>query len=442
MSMRHRVTCGGFAGTALAIALVAAFGAAALGETISVTPETLGAALEKANRGDTISLADGTYKGGAWMRRSGTPEAPIVIKAAGEGAVFDGGDTCLQVEGASWVVVEGIRFQNASVAGMKVRKGEAQAADHVTVRNCVFANNKNWGIITSHMAFLTIEGCESFGAKVEHGIYVANSGDDPVVRNNRVHDNAGNGIHMNGDPEMGGDGIISRALVEGNVIWENGKRGGSGINLTHVQDSVFRNNLLYNNYAGGFTLYYDTGGEAHASKRNQVYNNTVYFRPGEGKFGIVLRKSSTDCKVENNVFYGGARGAIYAEPSCIQGLVMDYNVIANHAGQLLIGDRSDNDAAGAVKTWKELGVEAAYDGKEGIEISVAEWQKKGLDTHSSFGAAPKFADVAAGNFRLLPGSVGIDMGTALGDLVARDIAGTARPQGKGWDCGCYELKAE
>ena len=54
---------------------------------------------------------------------------------------------------------------------------------------------------------------------------------------------------MNGDVSLGGDGIISNALVENNVIYDNGLGGGSGINCDGVQDSVIRNNLIYNAHA-------------------------------------------------------------------------------------------------------------------------------------------------------------------------------------------------
>ena len=42
----------------------------------------------------------------------------------------------------------------------------------------------------------------------------------------------------------GGDGIISGAVIENNVIHGNGKRGASGINMDGVQDSLVVNNVL------------------------------------------------------------------------------------------------------------------------------------------------------------------------------------------------------
>ena len=82
-------------------------------------------------------------------------------------------------------------------------------------------------------------------ARSQHGIYVSNSGDWPVLRANRVHDNAGAGIQLNADASQGGDGIITGAILEDEVIYNNGSAGGSAINLDGVQYSTIRNNLLF-----------------------------------------------------------------------------------------------------------------------------------------------------------------------------------------------------
>jgi parallel beta-helix repeat protein len=89
----------------------------------------------------------------------------------------------------------------------------------------------------------------------QHGIYVSNSCDRPTVRGNVCWGNYMCGIHMNGDATSSGDGLIQYALVENNIVYDNGIGGGSGINCDGVQDSVFRNNLLYNNHASGISLY-------------------------------------------------------------------------------------------------------------------------------------------------------------------------------------------
>jgi parallel beta-helix repeat protein len=85
---------------------------------------------------------------------------------------------------------------------------------------------------------LLLENNECFGSVAEHGIYVSNSGDRPVLRRNRVHDNNASGIQLNADLSAGGDGIITGALIEANVIYNNGTGGGAAINLDGVQNSI------------------------------------------------------------------------------------------------------------------------------------------------------------------------------------------------------------
>ena len=96
---------------------------------------------------------------------------------------------------------------------------------------------------------------------VEHGIYVSNSGDRPVVRRNTVWGNNASGIQLNADASLGGDGIISNAIIEANTIYDNGSAGGAAINCDGVQDSVIRNNLLYENHSTGIALFMIDGAE-------------------------------------------------------------------------------------------------------------------------------------------------------------------------------------
>ncbi len=80
------------------------------------------------------------------------------------------------------------------------------------------------------------------------------------------------GIQFNADGYLPGDGVHSRNVVEGNVIYDNGSGGGAAINLDGFQDGVVRNNLLYNNHGTGLVLY--VGFAADSSVNNLVANNT------------------------------------------------------------------------------------------------------------------------------------------------------------------------
>ena len=108
---------------------------------------------------------------------------------------------------------------------------------------------------------LVIERNTFSGAVEQHGIYVGNSGDRPIIRYNNIFNNQLNGIHVNGDIDSGDtslpgvDEVITGARIEGNIIHGNGFGGGSGINCDGSVNAVIFNNLLYDNHASGISLY-------------------------------------------------------------------------------------------------------------------------------------------------------------------------------------------
>jgi parallel beta-helix repeat protein len=152
--------------------------------------------------GDTIFVADGSYLGFDVDDVHGLPGQPITIQAQGSGAVVtvttdrpDNRDTIF-VTFSSWIVVDGLTAFGANRAAVRV-----DASPNVTVRNGVFGNNTRWGIFTDFADDLLIENNECYGSMNEHGIYVSNSGDRPVVRGNRLHDNVAAGVQFERGPE-------------------------------------------------------------------------------------------------------------------------------------------------------------------------------------------------------------------------------------------------
>jgi parallel beta-helix repeat protein len=130
---------------------------------------------------------------------------------------------------------------------------------------------------------------------------------------------------MNGDASLGGDGLISNALVSGNVIYNNAKLnaqgqpgGGSGINMDGVQNSRIENNLLFNNHASGISLYSIDGAEG--SKNNVVVNNTVY--QAAGRLGVISKWSTST--VRNIWSASTRRAAIDISCTSLTGFSSDY----------------------------------------------------------------------------------------------------------------------
>lgn len=374
---------------------------------------TLQHAADSVVAGDTVIVHGGDYVG-MQITTSGAPGMPITFTvAAGETArvVADNAATPdgINVEGADHVVIEGFQVDGRGRAGIR-----AVLCAHVTIRGNSLDANQRWGILTGFCDDLLIEDNEASNSVEEHGIYVSNSGDRPVIRGNLLYDNAANGIHMNGDVSLGGDGVISDAVVEDNVIFGNGTAGGSGINCDGVQGSLLRNNLIFDTHASGISLYRIDGGAP--SHGNQVLANTVVVA-ADGRWGLNIRDGSTGTVVKNNIVFSrhGFRGAMAVCASCLAGFVSDHNVVEN---------RFTLDDGGSTLTLAGWRTATGQD-----QNSVALADEAALDA--------LFVDPADGDFRLVAG-LAVDAGEELPALVPDDLAGVPRPQGEGWDAGAYE----
>ncbi len=400
---------------------------------------TLQHAVDAAKPGDTILVRPGTYAG-CVIRSSGTAEAPIVLKAEGERVHLDRPgpenrrrsivEVGTHADVISYWVVDGFEVSGARRWGISVGRTE-----HVTVQNCRVHDCGLTGIFTAFSDHVTIQFNESYDNH-EHGIYHSNSGDDPVIRGNRCHHNDGCGIHMNGDLNMGGDGLISRALVERNIIWENGRRaGGSAINCDGVSDSIIRNNLCYANHASGISLYAIDGAEG--SSRNQVYHNTVMMGP-DGRWVLNIpwwqrRSAPVGNRVANNIFYTSnpETGSILiwgqeALSTC------DHNIVVGRFGV----DAVITDGAKMAPSSIEQG--AALRAAEGgrVVTDLTGWRRFGWDHHSREGVPEKlFVNAAEHDYRLRDDSIAIGAGATLPE-VTEDLLGRARSKAHA-DVGCY-----
>ena len=186
----------------------------------------------QAGPGDVIEILDGTYESPIIIGdKNGTAAAPIVFRAAGDGALIDGSGTseaswdtrdAIYIYESSHVVIHGLRESGAHRAGLRV-----SLSDHVTVQGCVFGDNGTWGIFTDVSDDLRLLGNECFGSREEHGIYHSNGGDRAIIVGNYCHDNHSSGIQINADPsftEEGADGISTACVIERNRLARNGRR--------------------------------------------------------------------------------------------------------------------------------------------------------------------------------------------------------------------------
>ncbi len=379
---------------------------------------TLQHAVERAAPGDTIRVHEGTYQG-ARIERSGRRKRPIVLEAApGERVVLDRPGararhgSILEIERFGGIVrdwaIRGFEIVGAPRSGIDVR-GAARIA---VERNRVRASGLS-GIFTAFADRVRILDNESY-ENGEHGVYASNSGDRPRIVGNLLWDNAASGIHLNGDLSQGGDGVIARARIARNAILGNGRLGGSGINLDGVRQALVVNNLVVDEHASGISLFRQDG--AICSSGNRVFHNTVVVAE-DGRWALNLPDPGcANNRVVNNVLWTSHpwRGSIAVAEPRPPGFESRHNAVRDRF---------------------------SVDGGE-TRISFEEWRGLGHG-EGSFLASPEelFVDAAAGDYRLRRGGPAQDAGARL-RRVRRDLVGTRRPQGAGWDVGAYEARVE
>ena len=372
---------------------------------------TLQHASDQTVAGDTVFVANGTYVGFDHRNTNGTMANPIVFKALGNNVLINASgpirDDGINIENADFIVIDGFITNNMIGTGNGIR---IVLSDNCVVRNCRCDNNAERGIFTAFTDDILIEYNVCTNSLDEHGIYVSNSSDRPIIRYNECYGNNNIGIHMNGDASAGGDGIISDALVYGNILHDN--KLAAGINMDGLENPTIYNNLIYNNHnAQGIALFQGNG--AIVTSGAKIFNNTIIV-PSDGRWGILVRDgANVGTQIYNNIIINqhAWRGCIAVESTA--SFTSDYNIL--------------NDKMSA--------------SGDGSTITLAAWQALGLDAHSILAGtlASLFVDSAANDYHLLSSSQATNAGTNLVNaIVSDDLEGTPRPLQTGYDIGAYE----
>ena len=373
--------------------------------------ETLQHAADEVSTGDTVLVENGTYAGFDIRNVNGTSTDPIVFMAAGNNVLINTSgpirDDGINVENADYIVIDGFIVNGMTGSGNGIR---VVLSDFCVVRNCSCSGNAERGIFTGFTDDITIEFNTCTNSVDEHGIYVSNSSDRPVIRYNECYGNNNIGIHMNGDLSAGEDGIIHDPQVYGNVLHDNNLA--AGINMDGVTNALVYNNLIYNNHsAQGIALFQQDG--AVPSSGALIYNNTIIV-PSDGRWGILVRDGcNVNTQIFNNIIINqhAWRGSITIEDDT--DFSSDYNILIN----------------------------SLSDSGDGSSISLEDWQALGFDTHSEL-ADPLgdiFVNPGSGDYHLMSTSQAVNAGTsAVSGVVSDDLDGIARPVGAAYDIGCYE----
>ncbi len=294
------------------------------------TMEELRAAVDSANPGDRIILADGAYRLESRLniRRPGTATEPIIMEAANRHGAIIESDTLegFYMDAPHWHL-EGLHFK-----GVCANDSDCEHALHI-VGSSDFA-------VIRHNIF------EDFNAQIKANGFlennVLNAPDDVLVEYNEFFDN---------DPRAGSNPVTklninsgSRWIVRGNFIHDFAKGGGNNISYAAFykgksRDGIFERNLVVCslNHEGNVRIGLSIGGGGTGDQfcvdntctpehtggiiRNNIIANCsdvgIYVNEGVDTLiehntiyntsGIDIRFEVSTASIRNNIFSGRAR---------------------------------------------------------------------------------------------------------------------------------------
>lgn len=386
--------------------------------------------------GDTVHVASGTYTGFVmgWdtpvIGASGHPVSFLADAAVIVNSKNNKTSDAIDVESCSFIVIDGFEVTNdGTVTRAGIRISGVGSGNQIT-NNTVTGVGRfgiNTGFQTNFLIALnTVTGTLGSGGQgTGHGIYSANAGDYGTISANVVHANTGDGIHTNGDASQGGTGIQTFITIEANYLYDNNQSfGGGAINADGLVNSTIENNLIYHEHSAGIVLFQQDA--AQPSTGNVVTSNTVLLGADSPKWAMHLAGALGAAGgnfILNNIFGTSGNGGSILVASNSFGSTINYNLYVT------TGSFAGN----------QWGVENPGSGDITRENFTA-WQAlSGNPDANSLVSLPvdTFTSPTTDDYTLAGTSPALDAGTS-SHAPSVDIIGTVRPQGTGYDIGCYE----
>jgi hypothetical protein len=382
---------------------------------------TLQKAANTAVAGDRILVHEGHYAGFI-ISQSGTTSAPISFQADSNAIIDTPGSNGegIHIQNSNYITIEGftINLPYLCVAARGATATNPMIGLIIRNNRCTYSavgEGLNCGFYLSQASNSLIENNtitytgQSTGW--EHAFYLANAGSkNTIIRGNRM---VGEGLHINGDLSVGGDGVVTGLVIDDNIVEGKQATNGpqNGFSLDGVQSSVIENNIIYGILRNGIRAFQVDGAEG--PKNLRIMNNAIVVPSISSGWAVKISEDGGGHVVFNNVLLkeGSGGGSLCVDNSNI---ASDSNVVV---------DRFSRDG-------------------DSSTISLASWKSSGLDTRS-FQSTPAalFNNPGTGDFHLKSGSGAIDAGISSlsgTNAPARDRDGTLRPLGAAYDIGAYE----
>ncbi len=396
---------------------------------------TIGAGAAAAQPGDVVLVRAGTYAG-----TSVNPANSSVTFLANPGVTISGGTSAFALSNSNNITVSGFTITHTSSTGIVVSGGsnvtissntESFAGTPISAPEVgISLNNVNGGVVENNVTH----------DNSAHGIYLFGSTTSVLVEDNTSYHNAyqyqrnANGI----------DDIAPGNEIVGNVTYANED---SGINIyPGGNNALVADNLSYGNGDHGIDDLSVTGG--------RIIGNTIY---SNCTSGINVEGTSGNYVVENNIAVDNATNAVInptpipIDPST--GAPYYSNTCNRRHGNIGIWDSApasttadynlvyQDNSGSADYIWNGT----TYSSQQTLNAVT------GQEAHGVF-ADPQFANPAAGNFQLTPGSPAIDSADSLTtgeqptDILGRPrvddtvVPNTGNPAGSYVDRGAYEYQ--
>ena len=375
-----------------------------LDTTINVPAEaaTIQAAIDRAENGDTVLVAPGTYletldfrgKAISVIGQAGPEQTIIDARGAGSVVTFKSGETRaallsgftirggvgafagggVYIANSSPTVRGNVIADNRSCTGVGVYStfGSPLIQGNRITRNTIVGCTGGWGIGiyiggSSSAEIVGNEISDNTGAAASGGGIALFAAGNAVVRGNTIARNATSGAAGCG----WGGGLISanfsQATVVNNLIVGNSACSGGGVYWGGTTGTnVFVNNTIADNSAVSWPGMYVSGFDA----RNQLHNNIITAVSGPALYCQNAPGVSAPTLISNDVFrpvgdtYGGTcldqtglNGNISANPGFLGPANNDYRVAMVSA----VVD-AGNDAAPGLPSTDLAGFERVFDG--------------------------------------------------------------------------------